>query len=166
MLTQERLKELLHYDQETGLFSRKSQVKGSSRKQGDVVGSDDGRGYIQISVDGKVYRAHRLAYLFMTGSMPNIIDHWDQDKSNNRWENLRHADMQKNSMNRIRQANNTSGYRGVWFDRRVKSNPYVAEATINGSKVSLGRYPTAKAAAEAYSKFAKEKHGEFYCNES
>src|SRR5215813_12141516 len=102
MLTHERLKELLSYDPKTGLFIWNS--------RGAVAGTTDQEGYIQIHLDGKKYRAHRLAYLYMTGEMPTqILDHINRVRSDNRWGNLRPVTDRFNYYNCSDYSNNKSG---------------------------------------------------------
>ena len=154
----ERLQELLAYDPETGLFrwiSRSSQF--SHIKIGDVAGGPNGDGYIHIRVDGKKIKAHRLAWLFMTGSWPDDqIDHIDRDKSNNRWSNLRAATSSENACNR-RCRQNATGFRGVTKNNRG----YAARLSANGERVYLGTYPTAEEAASVVAAAASDLHGVF-----
>lgn len=83
MLTQSELKNKLTYNPETGLFGRKNKIAGSLRPNG----------YIQIGINKKLFRAHRLAFLYMTGEWPKSdVDHIDMDRKNNKWANLREAD--------------------------------------------------------------------------
>ena len=90
-LTAARLRELLQYDPETGVFTRL--VKTSNGiKVGDVAGTADARGYILIRVDGWLHLAHRLAWLHMTCEWPKgMIDHINGVRDDNRWSNLRRA---------------------------------------------------------------------------
>ena len=90
MLEALRLRELLSYDPDTGLF-RWSKNKGS-KDAGELAGCVSPKGYILIGIDGCLYLAHRLAWLYVHGEFPEKdIDHRDQDKSNNRICNLRLA---------------------------------------------------------------------------
>lgn len=111
-LTADRLKEKLSYCKDTGLFHW---IDGPlTGKQAGCI-SDDG--YIHINIDRKMYRAHRLAFLFVEGKFPEkIVDHIDSDKQNNKWANLRHACHLINGRNRRRSKSNTSGVTGVFWD--------------------------------------------------
>lgn len=160
MLTRDILSAFVSYDPESGEFARKKKVKGSTKKVGDLLGSDDGAGYVQISVCGKVYRAHRLAFLYMTGRIPKYIDHINHDKSDNSWANLRECSKAENSFNRTAPANNTSGYRGVSLTRNKK---WKAESWISGKKINLGVHDTPERADIACRIFRYFHHGEFYC---
>lgn len=98
MITQTRLKELFRYRPETGLFYRLTSRGGF--KVGTVAGSSHKDGYKHIYIDGKHYLCHRLAFLYMTGEMPEFVDHKDRDRSNNKWDNLREATQRTNCGNK------------------------------------------------------------------
>ena len=122
-LTQERLKEVLHYDPLTGLLTRV--VAAGSAKVGDIAGTittnRDGKRYRHIKLDSKSHLAHRLACLYMEGKFPLAqIDHEDGDGTNNIWTNLRHATNQENGKNQRLYATNTSGHVGVRWHKQAK----------------------------------------------
>ncbi|MNE68353.1 hypothetical protein D3C80_1640090 [compost metagenome] len=118
-LTQERLKSIMHYDPETGLFTWL--IAPSNRvKAGDVAGTVDGKGYIRIKYKGVKYAAHRLAFLYMTGEFPvDQVDHKNRVRSYNKWDNLRPADAFINANNKTRKIGIT-GLRGI----TVKKNKF------------------------------------------
>ena len=92
------IRDLLGYDPETGLFTRK--VQRGKHKEGEIAGCLNAKGYVEIKACGKIYEAHRLAHLFMTGSWPSEqIDHVNHIKSDNRWSNLREASRAQNTQN-------------------------------------------------------------------
>jgi hypothetical protein len=158
-LTQERLREILHYDPERGEF-RWLQRMGNRAKIGDIAGSAAEAGYRRIRIAGRSYRAHQLAWLYMTGEWGRpTIDHRDRDPANNRWSNLRRATRSNNNANRRRQRDNTSGFKGVQFDR--KSGRWIARLGKNGRIFYLGRFATPQAAHEVYMAAARELFGEF-----
>ena len=153
-LTQERLKELLHYDPETGVFTW---VKSRKRtKAGDVAGYTCS-GYTRIQVDYVTYRAHRLAYLYIHGHMPDVkIDHKDRDPSNNRISNLRPATNSQNSLNARVRSNNTSGYKGV--HRHGPTGKWLASIGIDQKRHHLGLFDNILDAVSAR-KTAEETFG-------
>lgn len=158
MITLSRLKELLHYCQETGLFVRLVSTS-SNAKVGDVAGRKHSRGYWHIGIDGKDYLAHRLAWLYMTGAWPtNQIDHINGVRDDNRISNLRGATNAENQQNTALRDDNTSGFMGVsWFRERGK---WHARITIAGKDKHLGYFDTPEDAHEAYLT-AKAAHHRF-----
>lgn len=158
-LTQERLKELLHYDPITGLFTH---IKARQRVIiGSVAGSvDKAQGYIRIGIDGKVYPAQRLAWFYMTSEWPtHLIDHEDTERSNNVWTNLRPATRSQNAHNTKLLDRNTSGYKGVSFER--SRNKWTAHVTAYGKRQRIGMFDTAEAADGAARAVREVMHGDF-----
>jgi hypothetical protein len=116
-ITQERLKELLHYDPDTGVFIW---IKKSSPKTliGSAAGSLSKEGYWRIMIDGKSHKTHRLAWLYVYGEFPNgILDHINRDKADNRISNLRIVTFSENNQNSKIYKNNTSGVTGVYWHK-------------------------------------------------
>jgi hypothetical protein len=98
-ITKEVLKDVLSYDENSGVFTWKKQINNRVFV-GKTAGSLTKSGYICISVFKKRFFAHRLAFLYMTGSMPSlIIDHIDRNRSNNKWSNLREVTASGNAKN-------------------------------------------------------------------
>ena len=154
MLTQARLKELLHYDPETGLFVRKFSRGGT--KAGSIAGTINGHGYVQICIDRKIYGAHRLALLYMTGEFPpQDTDHRNGIKIDNRFKNLRPASKMLNQQNRTKaHRNNPQGVLGVGKDR----NRYVARIKHQGKSIYLGGFDTIAEAGAAYQAAKRKFH--------
>lgn len=158
-LTAERLRDLVIYDGATGVFRHRNPV-GLRVKAGDVAGSVNDRGYVKVVVDGKSYRAHALAWLYVHGRWPEgRLDHRDLDRSNNRIDNLREATGSQNQANRSKQANNTSGYKGVYWLKSQKK--WLAKVVRNGKQYHLGLHDTVEAAHAAYKAGSERLHGEF-----
>lgn len=157
ILTAARLRQLLHYDPETGEFTRL--VGGRAFKVGDRAGFDD-HGYRRISIDGVKQYAHILAHLYMTGEWPKEeVDHDDLDGMNNRWANLREASHSQNQANKRRHKDNTSGAKGVfWHPQRKK---WYSRSTLNYENHFFGYHDTREAAELAYAEGAKRLFGEF-----
>ena len=150
-LTQARLKELVNYDPETGIFTWIS-PQAACMKPGDLAGSWHPRGYLRIKVCGKRYMAHRLAFLWMLGSYPpeqTQVDHINGVCSDNRWENLRHSTHSENQHNYGGpQRTNTCGFLGVYWHKRVRK--WCAKITLNRRLYHLGYFNTAEEASFAY----------------
>lgn len=157
MLTPDRLHDLLAYDADTGLFTWN--VDRSRRvKAGDIAGSIDAKGYVVIQVDGTTYKAHRLAFLYMTGGWPpEEIDHIDGHRTNNRWGNLRAATVAENKRNARTRKDNHLGVKGVCRD----GNKFRAEIRHQGQRVYLGKYDTVAEAKAIRDFAARDLHGEF-----
>lgn len=119
MITQTELKSLLNYNPETGLFTWKKST--SNRVSvGKHAGTKANRGYIRIKILGHLYSAHRLAWLYVYGSEPSgVIDHIDGCCSNNSITNLRDVKQSTNTKNNKISKNNTSGYPGVYLNKRT-----------------------------------------------
>jgi len=115
-LTAERLRELVIYHPETGLFEWRLPRSGVG--PGLFSGSPGSQGYLRIQIDGQRYAAHRLAWLYAYGEWPKRqIDHKNKVRSDNRLRNLRPASNAQNSRNRKLNRNNTSGHRGVFWSK-------------------------------------------------
>ena len=155
MISAERLRELLHYDPGTGAFAWRV-ITSRKIHVGDVAGHPSTQGYLQIGADRKLYQAHRLAWLYMTGEWPrNQIDHINLDKSDNRWCNLREATHRENQANRA----TLFGFKGASWDKTY--HKWRAQISCNNKKRHLGYFETQQEAAVAYAEAAKEFQGEF-----
>jgi hypothetical protein len=139
------LKEIIHYDKENGEF--KWIVKKNGMKES--VGTINSDGYRCIGISGKIYKAHRLAWLYVYGELPNgVIDHINGDKLDNRISNLRDVSCKVNSQNMRKSKNNNSilTIPGVYQEKR--SSKYRVKLNINGEQRHFGNYET-KEEAEA-----------------
>ena len=153
-VTLERLRELLRYDPETGIFTRLIPVGGEPA--GSAAGWSMSHGYVGISIDGRKYTAHRLAWLYMTGKLPWMkLDHENGVRSDNKWSNLRHGTQAQNGQNQRRaHVDNTSGFLGVVSIR----GRYVARICLNRRTYHLGTFSTADEAHAAYVAAKREMH--------
>lgn len=168
-LTQEILKEYLHYDPETGQFTWVKQRNLSKAKVGGIAGYIAQNGLSvgtpyrirRIMLFHKNYLAHRLAWLYMAGRFPeNEIDHIDRNSLNNKWSNLREASHSQNMANSLRRSK--SGLKGVSYKNDCnRKKPYRADLTFNKKIKCLGYFKTAEEASEAYKKAAIEVFGKF-----
>lgn len=158
-LTQAQLKELLHYEPETGLWTRLVAKTGKVRNRKTTKGVTNYAGYLTLGVDYKVYKAHRLAFLWMTGEWPTEqVDHINGVRDDNRWCNLREVTQQENQRNAKRSVKNTSGVTGVYLDGSV----WLAHIKVNNKSINLGRFKGFDEAVSAR-KEAELEHG-FHTN--
>jgi hypothetical protein len=158
-LTQERLKEILDYDPETGVFMWK--VPGPKRRLDRPAGCYNVlKACHEIRVDYRLWKAHRLAFLWMTGSVPQYVDHIDGDARNNAWANIRPATLSQNAWNiTAARKNNTSGVKGVSLHK--PTGKWSAEIWVNSKKRVLGLHETIEGAAQARAAAEAHHHGEY-----
>lgn len=147
-LTVTRLREVLEYEAETGLF-KWLVVLSNVVRSGSIAGCLNKYGYRLIRIDGNLYLAHRLAWLYMHGQWPeNEIDHINGETSDNRISNLRQATRSQNMQNEkvARKSNKSCGLLGVSKNGRG----WKAEIKVDGKKLHLGSYKTPSEAHDAY----------------
>lgn len=156
MLTLPVLHSLLSYNRRTGEF-RWLVDRGGGIKAGDKAGTTDKQdGYVRIRVLGKKYKAHRLAWFYVTGDWPSEdIDHRDGVRSNNRWHNLRDTTTQTNVQNSSIRKDNSTGFTGV---KRTRSGTYEARIRHDGWLRTIGTFPTPEQAHRAYTAAKKLLH--------
>ncbi|RAS13529.1 HNH endonuclease [Ensifer adhaerens] len=157
-LTQKRLKELLWYDREIGIFVRKVRTSNNVAV-GDIAGCKRKDGYLTISVDGSLYLLHQLAWLYCHGYFPKELDHRDKNRSHNALGNLRECTSQQNNWNQTLKSTNRTGVKGVTWDKTRQK--WFASIRVNGKTKSLGRYQDINEAARAYDGAVKQYRGHF-----
>jgi hypothetical protein len=175
-MTAEQLRALMHYDPDTGLFrwreginhwraglpagTRYRQRKNGPERIAIVIGTSSKKYYEMIGIRKHVYKAHRLAWLYVYGEWPDKeIDHINGDPTDNRIVNLRLATPSQNAANRGLRANNTSGIKGVSWSKR--SQRWLVHVTYEGAIYHLGLYDRIEDAKEAREKAADYLHGKF-----
>lgn len=147
MITQEYLKSLLEYNPETGVF--RWLVKRKGIRDYDNAGSINNYGYNIIVIDGVKYKAHRLAWLYINGVIPDEIDHIDRNKSNNAFNNLRECTHSQNMANQA--AENVYQHR----------DKFLASVKHNGKIIYGGTHATYEEAKAVAIKMKQELFGEF-----
>ena len=156
-LTAERLREFLHYDPETGVFIwMKRPGQHNNICIGTVAGNISCSGYIRIGIRGRVWQAHRLAWLYINGSWPKgVIDHINGNKADNRAANLRDVTHQSNLENlRSARRDNRIGLLGV----SPHGSGFRAQIMLNGANHHIGTYPTPDLAHNAYIEAKRRLH--------
>lgn len=164
-IEQDLVRQLLHYDPETGLFTWKKRTasKITPNKRGvnvfnkryanTIAGNSftpdrSKTSYINIKIFNKTYKAHRLAFIYMEGRAPAEVDHLDHDGNNNKWSNLRASNNRDNSKNLPKQKSNKTGVIGVNWHKSAKK--WQARAVDkNGVRVDLGRFDSFDDAVKA-----------------
>src|ERR1700731_507052 len=156
MITHARLLEVLEYDRSMGVFVWR--VGRQKCKAGSAAGRIN-IGYVEITIDGKMYLGHRLAWFYVYGTWPESdIDHKDRNRSGNWIDNLRPATTQQNGFNRGAQENNVLGIKGVCVR---PGGRYQAQISKNGRNRYIGMFDTPEEAHAAYLSEAEKHHGEF-----
>lgn len=160
-LTQEKLKRILHYDQETGVFTWVVS-NTNSISVGSVAGTIGLKGYRIIGVDGERYKASRLAWFYMEGYWPeNCLDHIDRDRANDKWNNLRHVSQACNTRNQSVRKTSVSGVTGVTWYKPTKR--WLARICVDYKVLNLGYFKAEVDAVKARWE-AEKKYGFPNCN--
>ena len=155
-LTQERLREVISYDPETGeMYRKKCFFKKMANKPAGNVGS---RGYLQLSVEGNTYPLHRIAWMYMYGKLPDgQIDHIDGNRQNNKISNLRDITQSENLQNlRSAKRSNKVGMLGVSF--HAPMGKWKARIKTNGVQTHLGYFNSPEEAHKAYLAAKRDVH--------
>jgi hypothetical protein len=157
--SQARLKELMHYNPQTGVFVW---LVSPARcvKAGDIAGSTNSEGYTVIGLFNRGWMAHLLAWYYMTGYWPTAdeeVDHRDTNQGNNAFSNLRLDTTRQNAQNASMRSDNTSGFKGV---SRIR-NKWQARVSVKGVSHYLGVFSTREEAGAAAKAKRDEMHKEF-----
>jgi len=159
VLTVDYLKEIIHYNPETGIFTWI--LARPKIRAGQIAGYKTHKNRIEIEIHGKAYQASRLAVFYMTGEWPrHQVDHINCIRHDNRWCNLREATQSQNQANRPARKGKKIPFKGVTIKKHLPK-PFVAQICKNGQHKHLGCYSTPEEAHKAYIDAANDLHGEF-----
>ena len=151
-ISYEQLTKLISYDSSTGVLTWK--------KSGKIAGCWHPTGYLYVTVNQQAYRAHRLIWFIMTKKWPkDVVDHIDGDSSNNRFWNLREATLSQNQHNRRMSKNNTSGVKGLTWNKPMKK--WMARVKVDGVSVHVGYFNSKTKAKKALMEVRLRLHGDF-----
>lgn len=149
LLSHEDLVRQLEYCPVTGLFKRRTAPRNKPGMVGCPAGTLKKDGYLYISLNSVLHKAHRLAWMYVHGKNPErLVDHINGDRTDNRIANLREATNVQNLHNRGQQKNNTSGYKGVTWDKT--NEKWMAQIRVQGKNHKLGRFVDIEDARKAY----------------
>lgn len=147
-LTHERVREMLHYDPETGVLTWRKNRRMGPKLIGKVAGYVDGNGRRLIEIDREIFHVGPLIWFWMTGKGPvGKVDHKDRDPLNNRWANLRDVTKGVDAQNRSLNSNNKSGVRGVYWNKQA--GKWHAQIAKDRKKIHLGHFAEFTAAVAA-----------------
>jgi hypothetical protein len=152
VITQQRLLELFEYKDGQFIDSKTKTIK----KPVPITAQHR---YNRIVIDRKVYGLHRMIFLYHKGYLPNIIDHIDNDRTNNRIENLREATQQQNCLNRVAHKNNRSGYKNVHWNKAM--NKWAVQISIGRKRHVFGYFDDVELAGLVAQEARDKFHGEF-----
>lgn len=156
-MTKEELHKEIFYNSDTGIFTWLKPAQ--KRIVGKVAGCITPGGYVTICINRKLYRAHRLAWLYVHGELPALIDHINGIPSDNRISNLRPATHSQNSKNKKVSKRSKTGLKGVYLEKRT--GRWEAQICSNGENIYLGTFKSPQEAHEAYCLKVIDLHGEF-----
>jgi hypothetical protein len=143
----EHLRELFHYDPETGVITRRSDGH-------EVFAVRATRGYLQGNLSGQCLKAHRVAWAIVHGEWPEFIDHINGDTRDNRLANLRDVTKAENARNAKLSKANLCGVAGVYHVKRT--GRWAARIKVDGKSIWLGEYPSMDEAAKVRAKAQRD----------
>lgn len=147
-LNQELIRKFYSYNPDSGEFTHRLPLHEA--REGDVPGYIGNHGYIACSVGGTEYLVHRLIWLYMEGNLPEMVDHINHNKLDNRWCNLREVNNTENTKNCSVSKNSVTRVNGVSF--MESKGKYRAYLMVNRKHIHIGLYDTVEEAAEARAK--------------
>lgn len=153
----------LHYSPSTGLFTWMKEPAIMARDHLTEAGTTRKGGYVFITINYEIIAAHRLAWVYMHGDIPEgmEVDHIDGNPSNNAIDNLRLATSSQQKMNKRVQSNNRSGLKGAYYHACHKGKKWRSQIKVGPKLIFLGYFHTAEEAHAAYGVAALKHFGEF-----
>lgn len=162
-LLQTQLQTILSYDPITGFFWWLEEKRG--RDLNTPAGTENLQGYRTISINGQAFRAHRLAWFYMTGMWPpEYVDHIDGNPRNNQWNNLRLATARETAWNKKRKYDSYSGIKGV-VKNYINDTWEVHTRDSLGNVLSMGPFYSYKIACKVYDDAVSQFRGDFHRKE-
>lgn len=162
MITQELVKSFFDYKDGVLYWKiNRTKLAKAGTKAGSILKGEQTR--YKVSINSKYYYLHRIIFLYHHGYLPKYIDHINGDSTDNRIENLRAATQSQNTSNAKLFNTNTSGIKGVSWDKR--NNKWTVGIGLDYKRIHLGRYDTLEEAKTVIEKKRKELHKEFARNE-
>jgi len=159
MITQQELINLFDYKDGALYYKDRTMSRGRpSARNGEKIGSVMNNGYLNVALNKKKYLVHRLVFLYHHGFMPKFIDHIDGNQANNAIENLRESTMAQNMCNTKTRTDNTSGVKGVHFNRQ--KNKWQAKLWVRGKQIAR-IFESKDLAVEFMGLFREMAHGQF-----
>lgn len=154
-ITCEEVRRRFKYDRKLGVLVRR--FNSGKAKAGTHSTAKDRDGYLVVGINKKLYRAHRVVWLYVYGKWPDAdIDHINGIKHDNRISNLRDITRSRNKQNQKAQKNNKCGFKGVWLHKQT--GRWCATICHLGKKIHIGSFETIQEAAQAYAEKAAELH--------
>lgn len=155
-IAQQKLHELFEYRDGT-LYWKVN--KGNRTPKGSKAGTVCNHGYVNILIDGIRYKSHRIIFCMFNGYMPMFVDHIDNNRSNNKIENLREVTKSQNNQNARTRSDNTSGVKGVCWNSVI--NKWTARLNLSGKQILVGNFINLYDARIAIEEARNKLHGEF-----
>lgn len=158
-----------YYEPDTGILYFRERVfknpsprnkQWNTRFAGKEAGFLNTNGYLRVSLEGKQYYIHQIAFMIMKDYIPEEVDHKDLNKQNNKWSNLREATRAKNLQNNFKRKNNKTKLKGVSWSK--SNNCWRMDITYNKQKF-YSYHPTKQKAYQAYCEMSAKLHKEFGC---
>lgn len=153
-LTHKEVQRLFLYSETTGLLVRRTTCGRS--KVGTHSTAKDKDGYLVVGIAGRLYRTHRVIWFYVHGSWPDVCDHKNRVKDDNRLSNLRDVTRSQNKQNQLVCRTNKLGIKGVWLHKQ--NGTYCASIGHQNKNIYIGSFATVEEASDAYKAMAGAIH--------